>query len=101
MNEFFKTGFNSLISILVTISLGLGSFGLLQVFHLKSDVSVLQSETKSIKDSVDKTNTSIENYYKENDKDREKLAILAEKINNIDKNLIDIKADLKEAIKNK
>jgi len=95
----FKDGFNVVLSILVTISLGLGTYGLTNVVDLRTETSVIKNKIENIESNFSETNKKIEVINHDKVIDKVKLENLSEKISSIDANLKEIKLDLKEALK--
>lgn len=99
IKNLFKDGFNVVHTILVTISLGLGTYGLTNVVDLRTETSVIKNKIENIESNVNNTNKQIETINHDKVIDKVKLENLSEKISSIDSNLKEIKADLKEALR--
>jgi len=97
--SFFRDGMGCVFGVLVTISLGLGSYGLNKVVELQNETSVLKSQIQSVKENVTEINRNLEILSEDKIHDKVKLDVLSEKISQIDKNIVEIKSDLKEALK--
>jgi chaperonin cofactor prefoldin len=95
----FEKGFNTVVSVLVTISLGLGSYGLTQVITLKNETSVLTNQVHEVQQDISEINKNVTSLSTDKVIDKIKLDVLGEKISNIDSSLKEMKADLKEALK--